>query len=93
LRTTLLRGGAAWYLWHLLAENRGRALLVRYSSRYPDRSPIPDLERHSAFFDSVLGCVERQFMALPDGRNFQAVLPVSGSDFLAMLKKLAAAIR
>ncbi|MDR2049843.1 MAG: hypothetical protein LBP69_10350, partial [Treponema sp.] len=68
MRDTVLRAGAAWYLWRLLAENRGdRSILTRYSYRYPGRSPIPDLPRDSIFFDSILGCVEREFMALVDG--------------------------
>ncbi|MDR1390077.1 MAG: hypothetical protein LBJ31_08905 [Treponema sp.] len=93
LTGTVRRSGSAWFLWHILAENRDRALLTHYSPRYPARSPIPDLERYSPFFDSIVGSVERQFMTLPDGKNFFPVLPVSGSDFLAMLKRLAAAVR
>jgi tetratricopeptide (TPR) repeat protein len=89
LRDPVLRAGAAWYLWHLLAENRGdRSILTRYSYRYPGRSPIPDLPRDSIFFDSILGCVEREFMALIDGRNFNGAGTVSGTEFLEMIKKL-----
>jgi hypothetical protein len=87
------RAGAAWFLWHLLAENRAdRGLLTRYSSRYANRpnaaSPIPDLPLGSPYFDSVLGCVEREIMSLPDGRNFVPGDPVRGAAFLAMLRKL-----
>ncbi|MDR0587194.1 MAG: hypothetical protein LBG26_08150 [Treponema sp.] len=89
LRDPVLRAGAAWYLWRLLAENRGdRSILTRYSYRYPGRSPIPDLPRDSIFFDSILGCVEREFMALIDGRNFNGAGTVSGSEFLGMIKKV-----
>ena len=87
------RSGAAWFLWHLNAENRGnRGLLTRYSSRYANtpnaRSPIADIDIWSPFLDSVLGCVESEFMSLPDGRNFMPRERVKGSDYLSMLKKI-----
>jgi tetratricopeptide (TPR) repeat protein len=85
----VLRAGAAWYLWHLLAENRAdKGLLTRYSSRYPNRSPIQDLPRNSIFFDVIIGCVERELMSLPDGRNFKGGEKVGGAEFLMMLKKV-----
>ncbi|MDR2158659.1 MAG: hypothetical protein LBP23_01185 [Treponema sp.] len=89
----VLRSGAAWYLWHLHAENRAdRGLLSRYSSIYgameKPRSPVADLPLLSPFFDSILGCVTSEYMALPDGRNFVPGEQVRGTDFLAMLKKL-----
>ena len=90
LRDTVIRSGAAWYIWHLLAENRAdRNILTRYSSRYPSQSPIPDLLRNSAFFDAVLGCIERELMSLPDGKNFNGGGTVDGTEFLMMLKKMA----
>jgi tetratricopeptide (TPR) repeat protein len=86
------RSGAAWFLWHLYAENRAnRGLLTRYSSRYANtpnaRSPIGDLEIRSPFFDSVLGCVESEFMSLPDGRNFMPNERIKAPEFLSMVKK------
>jgi tetratricopeptide (TPR) repeat protein len=89
----VLRSGAAWFLWRLNAENRANmGLLTRYSSRYANtsnaRSPIGDLSVSSPFFDSVLGCVESEFMSLPDGRNFMPNQTVRGTEFLSMLKKL-----
>jgi tetratricopeptide (TPR) repeat protein len=89
----VLRAGAAWFLWHLNAENRAnRGLLTRYSARLANnpnaQSPIPDISLSSPFIDSVLGCVESEFMSLPDGRNFMPNERVRGSDFLAMLRKL-----
>jgi tetratricopeptide (TPR) repeat protein len=89
----VLRSGAAWYLWHLLAENRAdRGLLTRYSSRYAarggQRSPVQDLPLGSPYFDSVLGCVEREIMSLPDGRNFIPGETIRGAAFLAMLRKI-----
>ena len=89
----VLRSGAAWFLWHLNAENRAnRGLLTRYSARFANipnaRSPIQDIGLLSPFIDSVLGCVESEFMSLPDGRNFAPNERVKGSDYLSMLKKL-----
>ena len=89
----VLRSGAAWFLWHLYAENRAnRGLLTRYSSRYANtpnaRSPVSDIDIWSPFIDSILGCVESEFMSLPDGRNFNPREKVKGADYLAMLKKL-----
>ena len=89
----VLRSGAAWFLWRLYAENRAnRGLLTRYSSRLANtpnaQSPIPDLELRSPFLDSILGCVESEFMSLPDGRNFRYAERVKGSDFLSWLKKM-----
>jgi len=89
----VLRAGAAWLLWHLNAENRAnRDLLTRYSTRFATmtnpRSPILDLDIHSPFVDSILGCVEFGFMFLPDGRNFMPHERVAGADFLAMLRRL-----
>jgi len=89
----VLRSGTAWFLWHLNSENRAnRGLLTRYSSRYANtpnaRSPIPDLDIRSPFFDSVLGCVESEFMSLPDGRNFLPNERIKGPEYLSMLKKL-----
>lgn len=88
-----LRSGVAWFLWHINAENRAnRGLLTRYSSRFANmpnaRSPIPDIDIRSPFIDSILGCVESQFMSLPDGRNFMPHEPVRAPDFLLMLRRL-----
>jgi hypothetical protein len=52
------------------------------------RSPVGDLPMDSPFFDSILGCVEWEFMNLPDGRNFFPEERIRGSAFLDMLKKL-----
>jgi len=90
----VLRSGAAWFTWHLHAENRAnRGLLTRYSSRFGNtpnaRSPVADLSLGSPFIDSVLGCVESEFMSLPDGRNFMPRERVRGSEYLSILRKLA----
>ena len=89
---TLDRAGAAWFLWHLFADRRGDpSLLTRYSERYRSRaglsSPVPDVALDAPFFDSALGVVEREIMALPDGVNFRPALPVSGAEFLGMIER------
>jgi tetratricopeptide (TPR) repeat protein len=89
---TVLRSGAAWYLWHLYAEVRNdRSLLARYSSRYRTGgrdSPIQDVPVNSIFFDPILGCIERELMALPDGRNFNGSAVIRGAAFYDMLKRI-----
>ncbi|MDR0876618.1 MAG: hypothetical protein LBN21_01080 [Treponema sp.] len=87
------RAGAAWLLWRLYAENRAdRGLLSRYSARYASRpnqrSPIADIHVLSPFFDSILGCVESEFMSLPDGKNFNPGELVRPAEILAGIKKI-----
>jgi tetratricopeptide (TPR) repeat protein len=93
LDETVLRGGAAWIIWHLYAESRAdRGMLSRYSARYAagnrPRSPIADIPPLSPFFDSILGCVETELVSLPDGKNFKPEEPVRGSELLSALKKI-----
>jgi tetratricopeptide (TPR) repeat protein len=90
---TVTRAGAAWFIWHLYAEARAnRGLLSRYSARYATganpRSPIPDVPPLSPFFDSILGCVETEFLSLPDGRNFRPDQTIRGAELLSILKKI-----
>ena len=87
------RAGAAWFIWHLYAEARAdRGLLTRYSARYATganpRSPITDVPPLSPFFDSILGCVETEFMSLPDGRNFRPAQPMRGAELLSILRRI-----
>ncbi|MCL2264596.1 MAG: hypothetical protein FWC22_01025 [Treponema sp.] len=87
------RAGVAWFIWHLYAESRAdRGMLTRYSARYAaganPRSPIPDVPVLSPFLDSVLGCVETEFMSLPDARNFRPALYIRGAELLAILRKI-----
>jgi hypothetical protein len=87
------RSGAAWFIWHLYAESRAdRGLLSRYSARYATgpnpRSPITDVPPLSPFFDSILGCVETEFMSLPDGRNFNPFGAIRGAELLVILKNM-----
>jgi len=90
---TVMRSGAAWFIWHLYAEARAdRGLLSRYSNRYATglnpRSPVTDVPPLSPFFDSILGCVETELMSLPDGRNFRPAQFIRGAELLAILKKI-----
>jgi hypothetical protein len=87
------RAGAAWFIWHLYAESRGdRGLLTRYSARFATgvnpRSPIADISPLSPFFDSILGCVESEYLSLPDGRNFRPELPIRGTELLTTYRKI-----
>jgi len=87
------RSGAAWFIWRLYAEARGdRALLTRYSARYATganpRSPIADVPALSPFFDSILGCVETEFMSLPDSRNFRPSQIIRAAELLTILKRI-----
>jgi tetratricopeptide (TPR) repeat protein len=90
----VFRSGVAWLLWHLYAEARAdRGLLSKYSARFASgsspRSPIADLPPLSPFFDSILGCVETELLALPDGKNFRPAKAIPAADFLAALKKIS----
>jgi hypothetical protein len=90
---TVTRSGAAWIIWHLYAETRAdRSLLARYSVRYATgsnpRSPIADVPPLSPFFDSILGSVETEYLSLPDGRNFNPVQPIRGTELLTVFRKM-----
>ncbi|MBN2509749.1 MAG: hypothetical protein JXB03_05705 [Spirochaetales bacterium] len=90
-QTRVVRGTAAWFLWHLNSVYRAQpGLLIMYSSVMfaEDASPIDDVPITAPWFDSVLGCVEWEFMTLADGKNFIPWQAVSGSDFYQMLKSL-----
>jgi tetratricopeptide (TPR) repeat protein len=97
-REGVTRAGASWFLWHLYAANRGgdRGLLTQYSSSYSTmrgaRSPVPDLPLLSPYFDSVLGCVESEFLSLPDGRNFIPGEKLKAAEYLTALRRLASRI-
>ncbi|MFP4377618.1 MAG: hypothetical protein ACLFP4_11295 [Spirochaetales bacterium] len=88
---TTLRRDAAYLLWklHVLEMGQGE-LLTRYSDRLSGprgaRSPVPDVEIDDAWFDAVLGLVEREIMELPDGRRFFPGESVTGLEFYARLQ-------
>jgi len=89
----LTRAGAAWFIWHLYAEERAdRGMKSRYSARFATganpRSPIADVPALSPFFDSILGCVETEFLSLPDGKNFRPAQSIRGTELLTILRKI-----
>jgi hypothetical protein len=49
---------------------------------------VDDLPLLSPFFDSILGCVETEFMSLPDGRNFHPDEKIRGAEILTILRKM-----
>lgn len=90
---TVTRASMARYLWSLNAHRQGKpALLTQYSDRIRTltnpKSPVPDVYPGDPWFDSVLGCIEWEFMNLEDGRNFNPSGAVKGTDFLRMVKRL-----
>ena len=90
---TVTRSGAAWLIWRLYAEARAdRSLLTRYSTCYATgpnpRSPVADVPPLSPFFDSILGCVETEFISLPDGRNFRPEQPIRAAELLTILRRI-----
>lgn len=87
------RRGAAWFIWHLHAAWKSRpALTTRYSDRFRPvpgaKSPISDVAIQDPWFDSVMGCVEWEFMALSDGRNFNPEGTLGGSAFRTMILRV-----
>ncbi len=93
LQDHITRAHTAWMLWQLNADYRSQpALKTRYSDRIrtlPNPiSPILDVPYGSRWFDSVMGCVEWEFMNLPDGKNFFPDQPVPGISFMEMVQRI-----
>ncbi|HRR03005.1 MAG TPA: hypothetical protein P5286_08885 [Treponemataceae bacterium] len=93
LQDRITRAHAAWILWQLNAEHRAQpGLKTRYSDRIrtlPNpKSPVLDVPHGSRWFDSVMGCVEWEFMNLPDGKNFFPDRPIPGIAFMEMLRRV-----
>ncbi len=93
LDALLTRSALAYYLWQLTALKRSDpAILDTYSRRIlrmpAPRSPVPDVSIDDLWFDSVMGCIENEFLSLPDGRNFMPAGTVRGTDFLQMIKRI-----
>ncbi len=89
----LTRVQCAWFLWSLYSRKRNDPMLkTRYTARFTARgvtkSPIPDIPVDEKVFDAVLGCVEQEFMELPDGIHFYPEQPVSGGEYLFWIKRL-----
>lgn len=80
---------AARFLWNLYWRGGG-ADPQKYSAKYRARgkSPVKDVPLTSDDFDAVLGCVEKEWLDLADGTNFNGNAGISGADFSAGVKKL-----
>lgn len=91
--TKLTRLLCARFIWNLyVARKNNSAIAVKYSVKYRARadavSPVADIPLDSPDFDAVLGCVENEFMTLPDGKNFRPDEPVPAADFLSYIKAM-----
>ena len=80
---------AARFLWNLYWRGGG-ADPQKYSTKYRARgkSPVKDVPLTSDDFDAVLGCVEKEWLDLADGTNFNGNAGISGADFSTGVKKL-----
>ena len=65
-------------------------MFTRYSDKYKKsgrtKSPVADVPVEDEDFDAILGVVEKEFMELPDGRNFYPDEEVTKLEFLTWLK-------
>lgn len=88
--TILTRALAARFLWNLYNDRRGTmGNPPTYSHQFVSMgSPIQDVPLNCPDFDAILGCIEREFMELPDGMNFYPETPMSGMDFSESIKKI-----
>lgn len=83
----------ARFLWNLYIGMKGdESTATAYSRSYRTQikslSPVPDVALNSEDFDAVLGTVENELLALPDGRNFYPDETISGVEFSRSVKKL-----
>lgn len=88
--TVLTRSLAARFLWNLYNDRRGTlGNPPKYSHQFVSLgSPIQDVPLGSPDFDAILGCIEKEFMELPDGMNFYPENPMSGMDFSESIKRI-----
>lgn len=88
--TILTRSLAARFLWNLYHDRRGTlGNAPKYSHQFVGgTSPILDVPLDSPDFDAILGCIEKEFLDLPDGMNFYPDQPMSGVDFNESIKKI-----
>ena len=79
---------AARYLWNLYVSGKA-SLATRYSGQFAAAgSPIADVPLDSPDFDAVLGCVENEFLSLPDGEHFAGEKTISAVELNAGLGKI-----
>lgn len=89
----VIRSMAANFLWNINCnkKNYDESKRNRYSKLYREKigySPIPDVDIDSPDFDAILGVVEQEIMALPDGINFLPEEKVSASEYNSWVQKL-----
>ncbi len=90
---TLTRELAARFLWNLRIKSLSdKSAATKYSTRYRAnvraKSPVADVPVYSKDFDAILGCVEKELMALPDGRNFLPQKTLSGMETFEIVKNV-----
>lgn len=87
----ITRRFCARYIWKTWVRKNGNLkMFTRYSDKYKSsgrsKSPVPDVSVEDEDFDAILGVVEKEFMELPDGRNFFPDEEVTEAQFLKWLK-------
>src|SRR5574344_1864465 len=84
----LLRSDVARTLWKLYYTYRNAAANIDYAAQFSgQQSPIGDVKVTDICFNAVAGCIENEFMELPDGIHFFPAKTVSGPEFIKMLQK------
>jgi hypothetical protein len=86
----LSRRYAARFLWNLYLEKNGGNGNINYAEQFAEMgfSPILDLPLTSPDFDAILGCVEKEFLDLPDGENFYPEEAMNPMDFSESINKI-----
>lgn len=86
----LSRRYAARFLWNLYLEKNGGSGNINYAEQFAKMgfSPILDLPLTSPDFDAILGCVEKEFLDLPDGENFFPEEAMNPMDFSESINKI-----
>ena len=89
--TPVTRLLAARFLWNLYWRYGGadpQKYSARYRSRASAKSPVKDLALDSADFDAVMGCVEKEWLDLADGVQFNGSGRISGAAFDSAVRKV-----
>lgn len=89
--TAVTRLLAARFLWNLYWRGGGadpQKYSARYRSRASAKSPVRDLALDSADFDAVMGCVEKEWLDLADGVQFNGSGRISGAAFDSAVRKV-----
>lgn len=88
----LTREICARFLWNIYSEKKDlKSQKTKYSATFRVQkgfSPIADVDIANEDFDAILGTVENEIMALPDGVNFNPDELISPADFNYSLQKI-----